>query len=289
MKDVGLVLEGGGMKGIYTAGVLDLLMEEGIRFPYVIGVSAGACQALSYVSQQIGRNKRAILDFVGHPGYISKRNLILHGSIMDMDFVFDDIPNKYEIFDYESFFESDMRCVFVIADCITGKAVYIDGKAKKDKRYLSDVVRASSSLPLLTKPVCIDGRLYIDGGMADSIPIRKSIEDGNKKHLVVLTKPAGYRKNRTKIAFLYKNRYKKYPALAKTLIERDVMYNESMRFVEELERQGEIFVIRPSADLHVGRMEKNREKLRRMYELGYEDAKEKKEDLIRYLADSKQD
>ncbi|MDO4720634.1 MAG: patatin family protein [Peptostreptococcaceae bacterium] len=286
MKEVGLVLEGGGMKGIYTAGVLDLLMEERIHFPYVIGVSAGACQALSYVSQQIGRNKRAILDFVGLPRYISKRNLILHGSIMDMDFVFDDIPNKYEIFDYESFFESDMRCVFVIADCITGKAVYIDAKARKDRRYLSDVVRASSSLPLLTKPVCIDGRLYIDGGMADSIPLRKSMEDGNKKNLVVLTKPAGYRKDRTKIAFLYRSRYKEYPALVKTLIERDTMYNESMEFVEELERKGEIVVIRPTVDLHVGRMEKNRRKLERMYELGYRDAKEKKERLIRYFSDS---
>lgn len=285
MKDIGLVLEGGGMKGIYTAGVLDFFMEENIEFPYVIGVSAGACQALSYVSGQMGRNKNAILNFIDDPRYISKRNLLLRGSIMDMDFVFDDIPNKYEIFDYDSFFESRMRCVFVIADCITGKAVYVDAKERKDRRYLADVVRASSSLPLLTKPVSIEGRLYIDGGMADSIPIRKSMEDGNKKHIVVLTKPPGYRKTRTKIAFLYRKSYKEYPALAKTLIERDRMYNASMDFVEALEKKGEILVIRPTVDLHVGRMEKKRRKLEQMYELGYQNAREKKAELMHYLAE----
>lgn len=283
-KTVGLVLEGGGMKGIYTAGVLDVFMEENLYFPYVIGVSAGACQATSYVSKQIGRNKNTILRFIDHPRYISRKNLILKGSIMDMDFIFNEIPNKYEWFDYETYFGSEMRCIFVVTDCQSGKAVYIDGKQRRDKEFLADAVRASSSLPLLTKSVLLEGKPAIDGGMSDSIPLRKSIADGNWKNVVVLTKPQGYRKKPSVLGWLYKKKYKAYPKLVNTLLQRHLMYNETMDYIERMEREERIIVIRPSQDLHVSRMEKNKKKLESLYELGYRDAKEKLNPIKQYIA-----
>lgn len=284
MDNIGLVLEGGGMKGIYTAGVLDSLMEEQIYLPYVIGVSAGACQGISYVSKQQGRNKNAIIKFIDDPRYISKKNLLLKGSIMDMDFIFNEIPNKYELFDYDSFFKNDIRCTVVITNAVTGMAEYVNGKEKNDKKYLSDLVRASSSLPLLTRPVIIDKTPYLDGGMADSIPIQKSIEDGNHKNIVVLTKTKGYRKKPSQIGWLYKKKYKDYPKLYKTLLNRYRKYNETMDFIETLEQNHQIIVIRPSVELKVSRIEKNKEKLEKLYDLGYRDTKQKIKEIKGYLS-----
>lgn len=283
MKKTGLILEGGGMRGIYTAGVLDVLMEENLYFPYVIGVSAGACHAISYVSKQKHRSKNAVLRFIDDPRYISRKNLILKGSIMDMDFIFNDIPNKYEFFDYDTFFDHDIRCIVVVTDGNTGEAVYLDAKAKRDREYLSNIVRASSSIPLLTKPVWIDGIPFLDGGMADSVPLRKSVEDGNTKHIVVLTKPFGYRKSPSKVEWFYRKKYKDNPKLAQVLIHRYTYYNQTMSELDELERLKNILVIRPSQDAHVGRMEKNKKKLTDLYELGCKDAKEKLDEIRNYI------
>ena len=145
MKDIGLVLEGGGMRGIYTAGVLDFFMDKNFYLPYVIGVSAGACQGVSYVSRQRGRGKNAILNHIENPRYISKRNLVFKRSIMDMDFLFDEIPNKYELFDYDTFFENEQKCILVGTSCKTGEALYFDAKKDKSKQFVLDTCRASSS------------------------------------------------------------------------------------------------------------------------------------------------
>lgn len=283
MDGTGLILEGGGMRGIYTAGVLDVMMEEKLYFPYVIGVSAGACHAISYISKQHERSKNAILRFIDDPRYISKKNLLLKGSIMDMDFIFNDIPNKYEFFDYDTFLANDIRCIVVVTDGNTGKAVYLDAKAKQDRQYLSDIVRASSSIPLLTKPVWMDGVPFLDGGMADSIPLKKSFEDGNKKNIVVLTKPFGYRKSPSKMEWLYRKKYKDKPHLAEVLIHRYTYYNQTVAELEQLEREKKIVVIRPSQDAHVGRMEKNKKKLTHLYEMGCEDARSKLSEIREYV------
>lgn len=271
MHNLGLVLEGGGMRGQFTAGALDFFLDRGIDFDYVIGVSAGACNGTSYISRQRGRNKIVNTAFVKDWRFVSFRSLIVRGSLFGMDFIFDAIPNKLVPFDTETFLKSRVTFKVVTTDCATGRAAYYE-KADFDSKF--SVLRASCSMPLLSPMVEFRGRKLLDGGIADPVPIRKAVADGFIKNVVILTRNRGYKKNPVKLSeeLLYRARYHKYPALIKTILQRPDIYNETLDYLDELERRGQAVVIRPTAKLKVGRLEKNIDRLMELYKQGYRDA-----------------
>ncbi|NOV88494.1 putative patatin/cPLA2 family phospholipase [Clostridium acetobutylicum] len=192
MNNIGLILEGGGMRGVYTAGVLDFFMDKNLYFPYVSGVSMGACNAASYVSKQRGRTKSVTVDLADDSRYISLKNFIKYKSIFGMDFIFDEVPNKLFPFDFNTFSNSTQKLVIGTTDCLTGKEVYFSHSSSND---ILDIIRASSSLPFISEPVKINNYTLMDGGIADPIPIKRSIEDGNAKNVLILTREADYIKN----------------------------------------------------------------------------------------------
>ncbi|ABK62348.1 patatin-like phospholipase family protein [Clostridium novyi] len=284
MDNIGLVLEGGGMRGIYTSGVLDFLMEKDIYTPYVIGVSAGACNASSYVSKQKYRSRDVNLKYINDPRYIGIKNLILEKSIFSIKFLYDEVPNKLEPFDYEQFKKSNQTFMIVATNCKTGEPEYFEKNQCKD---ILKVIRASSSLPLVTPIVNLNGEPYLDGGISDSIPIKKAIEDGYTKNIVVLTRTKAYRKEPIKHKRIIKFKYKKYPKLVNKIFNRYKEYNETLDYIEDLEKEGKIIIIRPSKDLKVDRLEKNVDKLEALYNLGYNDAKQAYEDIKTMLKEQK--
>ncbi|KEH91965.1 patatin-like phospholipase family protein [Clostridium botulinum] len=284
MDNIGLVLEGGGMRGIYTSGVLDFLMEKDIYTPYVIGVSAGACNASSYVSKQKYRSRDVNLKYINDPRYIGIKNLILEKSIFSIKFLYDEVPNKLEPFDYEQFKKSNQTFMIVATNCKTGEPKYFEKNQCKD---ILKVIRASSSLPLVTPIVNLNGEPYLDGGISDSIPIKKAIEDGYTKNIVVLTRTKAYRKEPIKHKRIIKFKYKKYPKLVNKIFNRYKEYNETLDYIEDLEKEGKIIIIRPSKDLKVDRLEKNVDKLEALYNLGYNDAKQAYEDIKTMLKEQK--
>lgn len=269
MKNIGLVLEGGGMRGIYTAGILDFFMDKNIYFPYVIGVSAGACNAASYISRQKGRNKKVTLDYIDDSRYLSYRNFFKEGSIFGMNFMFEEIPNKLIPFDYNAYNNSEETFVIVATDCNTGTPVYFYKESGHD---ILNQLKASSSLPFLSPIVDINGMKLLDGGIGDSIPIKKSIEDGNEKNIVILTRNKGYRKKPTKGSFISKKIYKNYDYLVEAINNRYKIYNETLDYIEELESKNQVFIIRPSEQVKVGRLEKDKTKLENLFNQGYSDS-----------------
>jgi predicted patatin/cPLA2 family phospholipase len=276
-----LILEGGGLRGIYTSGVLRFFMDQNLFLPYVIGVSMGGCNAANYVSHQPERNRIVNTRFVNDSRYLSYRRLLTGGELFGMKFIFDTIPNSLVPFDFQTFRESDVKCIFVVTDCETGKPLYFE-KNELREDYLS-IFRASASLPFISKPVQYNGHILMDGGISDSIPIRKSISDGNQKHVLILTQPKGYRKKRFPFMRLVQMHYPQFPGLCEALANRYIRYNETMDFIDTLEQQGEVFVIRPLSPLPVGRIERNKSKLYTAYDQGYRDAAESYEGLCRYL------
>jgi len=276
-----LILEGGGLRGIYTSGVLRLFIDQGIFLPYVIGVSMGACNAANYVSRQPERNRIVNTRFVNDSRYLSYRRLLMRGELFGMKFIFDTIPNSLVPFDYQTFRESAVKCVSVVTDCKTGKPLYFE-KSELGEDYLS-ILQASTSLPFILKPVRCNGHILMDGGISDSIPIRKSISDGNRKNVLILTQQKGYRKKRFKFNRIVRMRYPWFPGLCEALAHRYIRYNETMDFIDTLEQQGEVFVIRPRSALPVGRAERNKSKLYSVYDQGYRDVSESHDGLCRYL------
>ncbi|EIT86312.1 patatin [Fictibacillus macauensis ZFHKF-1] len=271
MQGTGLVLEGGGMRGLYTAGVLDYFMEHDLYFPYVIGVSAGACNAMSYLSRQKGRNRVVNLDFVRHPDYISYRNLLLKKkSLFGMDLIFDDIPNKHVPFDFETFYQAQEQLVIGTTDVTTGQPIYYN--SKEHEEHIMTILRSSSSIPFMSPPVSYNEQMLVDGGVSDPIPIRKAQWDGHRRNVIILTQNVGYRKKKPKWNWLAKQLYKKLPGLMPVLLERYKTYNETLAYIEQLERKQEVFVIRPLQKLKVSRTERNPYKLAALYEQGVEDA-----------------
>jgi predicted patatin/cPLA2 family phospholipase len=272
MNQVGLVLEGGGMRGVYTAGVLECFLENGLHFPYVAGVSAGACNAASYLSRQKGRNKTVTIDYVTHPRYLSIRNLFREKSIFGWSLIFDEIPNRLVPFDYEAFYNNPGKFWIGMTDAVTGRPHYVEKDETVEAGNILSMIQASSSLPFVSPPVVSEGRTLFDGGITDPIPVRKSVADGNKRHVVVLTKPEGYRKSPFKHRWLPERVYPRYPGLAEAMTQRYQVYNESLEQTEELEREGNAIIIRPTREMEVGRMTKDQGKLTELYELGYRDA-----------------
>lgn len=262
-----LVLEGGGMRGVFTCGVLDALMDRGIRFPYTVGVSAGACNGLSYMSGQRGRAKYSNIDLLEKHHYIGFKHLLLKGNIMDFDLLFDEFPNRIIPYDYETYARAEGRFEMVTTDCITGKACYYE--EKNDPKRIIDIVKASSSLPYVCPKAEVDGRKMLDGGIGDSIPVERARELGYDRSVVVLTRNRGYRKP-DKPSFVPPFFYCRYPALRKAIRMRNMMYNRQICLVEELESKGELVVIRPERPIEVGRMERDTKKLLALYNEGYD-------------------
>ena len=280
MIEAGLVVEGGGMRGVYTAGVLDYFMEKNLYFDDCYGVSAGACHISSYVSKQIGRSIKVTLDYINDKRYCSINSLIKTGDMFGVEMLYDLIPNKLELYDYDTFNKFKGNFYSVVTNCKTGKAEYI--KIKDMKKDII-AVRASSSLPLLSRIVEINGKEYLDGGITDSIPIKKSIKDGHKKNVVILTRDKTYRKSKPKFLSFFKLKYKKYPNLVKAIENRYKMYNETLDFIEEEKAKNKVFIIQPKLPVKISRIEKDKDKLKALYNQGYEDAKEIYEDLMKFL------
>lgn len=269
MYQAGLILEGGGMRGVFTAGVLDFFLDKNMEFSSCYGVSAGACNACSYLSKQKGRSYDVIADYIGDKRYCSLYSLLTTGDIFGADFLYNVIPNRLNPFDYETFRSYRGKFYSVMTDCKTGLAVYYPVRdLKKDM----DAIRASSSLPLVSRMVSVNGRRYLDGGIADSIPLRRSIKDGNRKNVVVLTRSADYRKPPFKLNGLISLRYLAHPELAKGVRHRSDRYNDTLDFIRIEEEKGNAFVIRPSQTMNIGRIEKNPKKLRQLYREGYRSA-----------------
>lgn len=270
MSSIGLVLEGGGMRGVYTAGVLEYFLEQGLYFPYTIGVSAGACIAASYLSRQQGRNRIVNVEWVKDPRYISWRNYWSKGQLFGMDFIFDEIPNSLVPFDNEAFEKSREEFVIGTMDCNTGEPVYY---RKSEPGFdLLRVLRASSSLPFIAPIVEYGGRELLDGGIVDPIPLRKAEDDGHNRNVLILTRNSDYRKSRNRFMWLVKRVYGKYPALVATMMRRHEIYNGTLSYIDEQEQAGKAFVIRPQEPIKVGRMERDPSKLDALYQQGYKDA-----------------
>ena len=279
-NQTGLVLEGGGMRGVFTCGVLDYFMDQKIHFPYTIGVSAGACNGLSYVSKQRGRARYSNIDMLDEYHYIGFKHLLLKRNILDFDLLFIDFPNSIVPYDFDSYFNSNERFVMVTTNCLTGEANYLEEKENKDR--LIEIARASCSLPFVCPIMHVDGVPMLDGGIVDSIPLLYSIKQGYSKNVVVLTRNYGYRKGVRDVkipSFLYH----KYPNLRKALSRRCAIYNEQLDLVEQLEAQGRIIVIRPELPVKVGRIEKDTRKLTEFYEEGYQCAKHKMQQIASLL------
>lgn len=280
MIKAGLVVEGGGMRGVYTAGVLDYFMEKNLYFHDCYGVSAGACHISSYVSKQIGRSIKVTLDYIDDKRYCSINSLIKTGDMFGVEMLYDIIPNKLELYDYDTFNKFKGNFYSVVTNCTTGKAEYM--KIKDMKKDII-AVRASSSLPLLSRIVEINGEEYLDGGITDSIPIKKSIEDNHRKNVVILTRDKTYRKKKSSFLPIFKLKYRKYPNLVNAIENRYKMYNNTLDFIEEKVKTGEVFVIQPKEPVNISRVEKDKTKLKELYDKGYNDAKECYEELIKFI------
>ena len=279
-EKTGLVLEGGGLRGIFTAGVLDFFLEKNIEFDGCIGVSAGSCHACSYLSKQYKRAFNVSVDYLDDKRYCSMHSLITTGDLFGVDFVYGEIPDKLNPIDNETFMKNKTKFQAVITNCRTGEAEYPE---VKDFRTDTVYIRASRSLPFLSKMVKINGELYLDGGVSDSIPIKKSIENGNTKNVIIMTRDKKYRKKQSKLGKISAIRYKKYPKFVELMNTRYIRYNKVLDYIDELEAKGEIFVIRPEVELTLGRIEKNRKKLLEVYNIGYETAMKNYERLKKYL------
>lgn len=265
-KRTGLVLEGGGMRGIFTVGVLDCFMDHGIRFPYTVGVSAGASNGISYISGQRGRSRFSNIDLLKHYNYIGWRHFLRGRGYIDLDYIFYVYPERYYPFDYDAFFKAPERFEMVVSNCLTGQAEYLEEKRDRDR--LLAVCKASCTLPVLCPITYVDGVPMVDGGVCDAIPVRHALEQGCDRLVLVLTRNKGYRKA-DKDFYLPGFIYHQYPALREQLRTRYRRYNETLDFIERLEREGKAIVIRPEKPLRVGRTGHDPQALADLYDEGY--------------------
>lgn len=265
-RKMGLVLEGGGMRGVFTCGVLDYMMDQGIEFPYGIGVSAGACNGLSFLSRQRGRAKYSNIDLMAKYHYIGLKHLWYQHSILDQRLLYVIFPEEILPFDYETCFRNPMRFEMVTTNCVTGRACYLEEHA--DKVRLVQIAKASSSLPYVCPITYVDGRPMLDGGIVDSIPVLRAMEQGYEYNVVVLTRNKGFRKTERDIR-VPRFIYRRYPRLRLLLSRRCEVYNQQLEMVEKLEAEGKILAIRPENKVTVNRIEKDIKKLTALYEEGY--------------------
>ena len=256
------------MRGVYTSGVLDSFMDNGLHFTNIIGVSAGACNALSYISNQRGRSAEMCIRFADDKNYISLRGMVTRGSVFGFEYMLDDIANRLLPFDYEAFLSSDAHLTAVATNIRTGKAEYL---SVRDMRCDGNKVVASSSIPLFAKIVRLEGKLLLDGGVADSIPIEYSQQQGYDKHVLILTQAPSYRKPPFDMARAARVKYKKYPKLIEAMMNRYIYYNLSLDIAHRLASEGKAFIIQPQNTPEVSSFSKNKDRLRSLYEIGYAD------------------
>lgn len=268
IRKTGLVLEGGGMRGVFTSGVLDAFMKYELYFNYVVAVSAGACNGLSYISRQPRRARLSNIDMLVKYNYIGLRHLVTQGCIFDPELLYDRFPNELIPYDYDTYFASPSTFEMVVTNCNTGRAEYLTEK-DGDRQRLLDICRASSSLPYVSNVIDVDGQPYLDGGIVDSIPVGRAIDMGYDRNVLVLTRNRGYR-NTSKDRKIPKFIYKKYPRLRVALSRRIAEYNHQLDMVEEMEDKGLVDVIRPLRPMDVDRIEKDEKKLEALYEEGFQ-------------------
>jgi len=282
MYQAGLVLEGGGMKGVYTAGVLDFFLDKGIDFWRIYGVSAGACHMCSYMSKQRGRALAVNVDYLGDKNYCSVYSLLKTGDMFNADMCYRQIPEELNPFDHDAFARHMGKGYAVVTNIETGRPEYL---RLRDMHKDIIAVQASASLPMVSRNVEINGKLYLDGGISDAVPLQKSIIDGNRKNVVIMTKEEGYVRKPTASATLalIKAKYFKYPKVYELMRDRHINYNGQLAYIERQQESGQAFVIRPKSKSDVGRIEKEPKKLKKLYKEGYRDAAACYEELLAYL------
>ena len=262
----GLVLEGGGMRGVFTSGVLDAFMKHELYFPYIVAVSAGACNGLSYMSRQPRRARYSNIDMLQKYGYISLKSLLTHGSIFDPNILYERFPNEIVPFDYNAYEHNPATYEMVTTNCLTGRAEYLS--EKHDFRRMTAIARASSSLPYLSQITYVDDIPMLDGGIVDSIPVVRAIDKGYSPNVVIMTRNRGFRSSEPdfKAPRLF---YKQYPRLRVVLSHHVQAYNEQLDLIERMEDWGEVICIRPERPMKVDRICRDTHKLEALYEEGF--------------------
>lgn len=277
----GLVMEGGAMRGIFSAGVMDVLMENGIEFDGLIGVSAGACFGCNYKSKQSGRVIRYNLRFCRDKRYCSLHSLITTGDMFGAEFCYDTIPNKLDFFDSETYINNPMKFYVNATDIESGKPVYHCLETVEPKEL--DWIRASASMPMAARIVNIDGKKLLDGGIADSIPLKFMERSGYDKNVVILTQPRDFVKKSSRSASLIKFFYRKYPNLVKVYLNRPKIYNEQLAHIRRSEKNGTAFVIAPPKKLPIGHIEHDQDVLLEVYRMGRNTAQKKLPELLKFM------
>lgn len=280
LLDGGLILEGGGMRGMYTVGVLDFFMKKDLYFKDCYGVSAGANHGSSYYSKQKGRALKITMRYLDTKQYASATAMLLTGNFFDKKFHLETVPKQLVPYDFEAAKENPMNFYAVVTEMESGKPVY---KRIEDMEQDVDWIWASGCLPLVAQMVEIDGKHYMDGAIADAIPIKESVKQGNVKNVVVLTRDKEYRKKQEHKMALVKTAYHHYPEFIKVMEQRPEHYNETLDYIRQEEEAGRLFVIRPKEPVSVGRLEKDKDALKALCKQGYDDAKEAYERLLQYM------
>jgi predicted patatin/cPLA2 family phospholipase len=280
----GLIMEGGAMRGMFTAGVIDVMMEHGIVFDGAIGVSAGAAFGCNYKSKQIGRVIRYNTRFCRDKRYGGFRVLLKEGNFYSKQFCYEEVPMKHDIFDFDTYESNPMEFFVVATDVDTGKAEYHILADRHDHGF--EWIRASASMPLVSQMVEIDGRRYLDGALADSIPVQYFESIGYDRNVVILTQPMGFRKKPDSMLPLMKLHYRKFPKLVEAITTRHEQYNATLDHIAHREAAGELLVIRPAEKLPIGRTEKDPDKLRQVYEIGRQTAEARIAEIQKYLEGS---
>lgn len=281
MTKKGLILEGGAMRGLFTAGVMDVLMENGVEFDGIIGVSAGAAFGCNYKSGQIGRALRYNIKYCRDKRYCGINSLLKSGNIYNTDFCYGEVPLSLDKFDFDAYLKNPAEFYVVCTDVESGRPVYHKYTGAEDSGF--DWIRASASMPLVSQIVNMDGKKLLDGGISDSIPVKYFESIGYNKNVAVLTQTKEYRKGKNRMMPLIRRRYKMYPKLIEVSENRFLMYNAQKEYVSKREAEGELFVIRPDEPIPVGRVEKNPKKLKLAYDIGRSTANKKLDGLIAYL------
>ena len=277
----GLILEGGAMRGMFTCGVIDVMMENGIEFNGAVGVSAGAAFGVNYKSKQIGRAIRYNMKFCADKRYCGVRSLLTSGNIYKTEFCYNEVPLKHDPFDFEAYQANPMEFYVVCTDVESGKAVYHKYEGLENSGF--DWIRASASMPVVSQIVEIDGHKYLDGALADSIPVRFFETNGYDRNVVVLTRPRSYTMKSNQMMPLIRAKYKMYPKLVEAVEKRHRVYNETLAYISQMERAGKLLVIRPESALPVRRVEKNPDNLKQAYDIGRKIASDRLDEIKHYL------
>ncbi len=282
VKKTAMILEGGALRGVYTSGVLDVMMLHHLKFSHVVGISAGSLNGLYYVANQIGKAAELNLNYVRDSRYMGVSHLAKEGSYFNFDFVFQDIFNELIPFDFDTFHDSDIQFWAGVTNCADGKIEFIE---KHEQEDFLNVCRASSSIPIMCAPVEIDGKQYVDGGVSCAVPLFDDLPFVCEKLVLVLTRAKGYRKNSVPEAVqkFYRHHFKNSPGMIDRLVTAPLRYNEAMDKIDALEREGKVFVIRPQKPVNVSRVEKDVDKLVALYQDGRRDMEFAYRDLMAFL------